>query len=196
MKTTTLKAIANVIFIAILIVSIINTAFGQSDTSWQAIGSDTILTNKHVQVNNNMRVYGKITTDSLRVRGALHIGDSSLTLLDNVYDFGTNVYSDHIRSTQGRIAFFGDNGVGGYNNNINIGIAVHNPTARLHLNYNNTGSLKIGSGNRAIEGGNSAGNLHIDATNTLALNHYNAGNTTMVVGGGKVGVGTSTLLVG
>ncbi|MGB3947304.1 MAG: hypothetical protein WBM13_04940, partial [Bacteroidia bacterium] len=190
-KITILKTITSLMFLT-LILGTINIAFAQTDTSWQAIGADTIVTNKHVQINNNMRVHGKITTDSLRVRGALHIGDSSLTLVDDVFDFGTNATSDHIRSTQGRIAFMGDNGAGGYNTNLNIGIGVHNPTARIHLNYNNTGTLKIGSGNRAIEGGNSAGNLNIESTNTLALNQYSTGNTTIVRGGGKVGIGTDT----
>ena len=188
MKTTTLKTIAKLMFLT-LMVSTINTALGQNDTSWQAIGTDTVVTNKHVEINNNMRVYGKITADSLRVRGTLHIGDSSLTLADDV-TVGI-VTSDHIRSSQGRIAFMGAVGSNGYNTNLNIGIGVHNPTARLHLLYNNTGTLKIGSGNRAMEGGNSAGNLHIDATNTLALNQYGTGNTTMVLGGGNVGIGTN-----
>ncbi|MCE9539027.1 MAG: hypothetical protein K8R85_07405, partial [Bacteroidetes bacterium] len=189
-KLISLKSKKIVIMFITLTVNIVNISFGQSDTSWQAAGTDTVFTNKHVKVNNTMDVYGKLTVDSMRIRGPLHIGDSSLTFIDNVPGLGGP--SDHIRSTQGRIAFFGDNGVGGYNNNINLGIGVHNPTGKLDLNYNTSGNLKIGIGNRAIQGGNSAGNLHIDATNILALNHYVTGNIIMVTGGGKIGMGTTT----
>ncbi|MCE9539032.1 MAG: hypothetical protein K8R85_07430 [Bacteroidetes bacterium] len=170
-----IRKIAVVVFTT-LVVGSIDKVFGQTDTLWQATDSNTIATNKYVKINNNLDVHGKLTVDSMRVRGALHIGDSSLTLIDDVTDIGTGVKSDHIRSTQGRIAFFGDNGVGGFNNNINLGIGVHNPTGKVDIKYNGTGNLKIGDGNRAITGGNSAGNLNIESTNILALNQYSNGN--------------------
>jgi hypothetical protein len=165
MGTAKITKIAKLLLI-LMLASSTSIIFGQSDSSWQSINPDTVFTNKHVEIDNTLEVYGKITADSLRVRGPLHVGDSSLTFINDYNVSG--VLSDHIRSTQGRIAFMGGN-ANNYNTNINIGIGVHNPTAKIELNYNTTGTLKIGSGNRAMTGGNSAGNLHIDATNTLAL---------------------------
>jgi len=52
-----------ILFIA-LMVSITGTAFGQSDTSWQAIGSDTVSTNRHVVINNTLDVNGKLTAEN------------------------------------------------------------------------------------------------------------------------------------
>ena len=110
MNSTILEIRKSAVLVFIALLAGVSTAFGQSDTSWQAIGIDTVLTNKHVNINNTLDVHGKITADSMRVRGALHIGDSSLTLVNDVYD--GIVRSDHIRSTQGRIALFGDDGSG------------------------------------------------------------------------------------
>ncbi|MCE9539029.1 MAG: hypothetical protein K8R85_07415 [Bacteroidetes bacterium] len=183
---------SKVIFFIALTVSITGKAFGQSDTLFQAAGPDTVFTNRHVVINNTLNVYGKITADSMRIRGPLQIGDSTFSFHDNFTIL--NVKSDHIRSTRGRIALFGDDGVGGYNTNINLGIGVHNPTGKVDLNYDGTGNLKIGIGNRALSGGNSGGNLHIESTNILALNQYSNGNISMVNGanGGNVGIGEKT----
>ncbi len=129
LQTLQITKSAKLIFI-ILLVGLTGIVFGQSDSSWQAIGSDTVFTNKHVTINNTLDVHGKLTVDSMRVRGPLYIGDSTLSLHHNVTVL--NVKSDHIRSTQGRIAFMGAMG-SGYNTNIRLGIGIHNPTKPLDI---------------------------------------------------------------
>ena len=80
MNTSTFQFRKNkvILFIA-LMVSFTGTAFGQSDTLFQGAGSDTVFTNRHVVINNTLNVYGKITADSMRIRGPLYIGDSTFS---------------------------------------------------------------------------------------------------------------------
>ena len=71
----------------------------------------------------------------------------------------------------------------------NVGIGTLNPTAPLHIS-NGDNTVKIGSGNKTLEGGNSAGNMHIDSDDKLYLNYYAPGDVSIVQGGGNVGIGT------
>ena len=82
----------------------------------------TIITNEYLLVN-----------DSMRVKGPLFVGDSSIALYDNVPWNG--VISSHIVTEKPRLCF-------GYNANfapqtffsqISVGIGTHNPLYKLHL---------------------------------------------------------------
>ena len=52
---------------------------------------------------------------------------------------------------------------------------------QIEIKGGSGGNYVFGNSNRGISGGNEAGNLHIDGTNDLYLNHYTKKNT--VIGG-------------
>ncbi|MDD5511813.1 MAG: hypothetical protein PHI12_13530, partial [Dehalococcoidales bacterium] len=121
--------------------------------------------------------YGKITVGTIDPpAGDLKIevaaGSLSATASDDIYFATNNTERMRILSS-------------GY-----VGIGTSTPEAKLEIAYDTNGSLKLGDGNKAITGGNSVGNMHIDSTAALFLNYYS--NQNIYTGTGNVGIGTET----
>lgn len=128
---------------------------------WQAVGNDTVTTNRQVAVTKNMQVQGLLSADSIktkngnftvtdsitiktyvlmkdsvRVLGTLKIGSNSLSLAGSAPG-GT----DEINSTNGVISF---GNTGSPYSNINVGIGTKTPAFKLHLE-NDGGILSTGN---------------------------------------------------
>ncbi len=141
MKMKTKIKIRKHALILILMVFIVCNAFSQGNT-WKLSGNNNVgnndfigSTNKSdfvIKTNSQERIRigtnsYTIIQDSVRIKGPLYIGDSSL-LLGGAFAPGG---SDLIQSTSGRIGL-GHTGFSHFSN-IKVGIGIINPQHKLHL---------------------------------------------------------------